>query len=379
MIKKEGIDMIIGLVKEIKAQEYRVALTPAGTQALVAAGHEVLVEKGAGLGAGFLDKEYLEQGAQLLNKAEDVWNQAQMIVKVKEPLATEYKYLRKDLIVFTYLHLANEPELAQALIDSQSLGLAYETVQEANGSLPLLTPMSEVAGRMAVQQGAIYLEKTKGGKGKLIDGLPGVAPAHIVVVGGGIVGTGAIRRAVGLGARVTVLDIDVNRLRYLGEIFLGQIETLYSNPYNMAEAIKSADLVIGAVLIPGSRAPKLVTEEMVKNMEEGSVIVDVAIDQGGCVATIDKPTSHEEPTFVKHGVIHYAVPNIPGAVAQTSTLALTNASLAYIMQLANLGWKEAMKRNSALAKAANVIDGKVTNKQVADALDLEFTEIDSLL
>src|SRR5699024_858993 len=266
-------------------------------------------------------------------------------LKVKEPLASEYDYFKKDLILFTFLHLANKPELTKTLQDSGTIALAYATVQLDNGALLHLTPMSEVAGRMAVQQGSIYLEKTRGGKGKLVDGVPGVPPAHIVVVGAGLVGTGAVRRAIGLGARVTVLDIDVDRLRYLGEVFMGQIETLYSNNYNMTEAIKTADLVIGAVLIPGARAPKLVTEEMVKKMEPGSVVVDVAIDQGGSVETIDGPTTHDEPTFVKHGVIHYAVANIPGAVSQTSTLALTNVTLPYITQVANKGWKKALKDN----------------------------------
>ncbi|NLY46983.1 MAG: alanine dehydrogenase, partial [Tissierella sp.] len=294
-------------------------------------------------------------------------------------LESEYGYFKKDLIIFTFLHLAAEPELTKALLESGAIAIAYETVQLPNRSLPLLTPMSEVAGRMAVQQGSIYLEKTRGGKGKLIDGVPGVPPAHVVVVGAGIVGTGAIRRAVGLGARVTVLDIDVDRLRYLGEVFMGQIETLYSNNYNMKQAIKTADLVVGAVLIPGSKAPKLVTEEMVKLMEPGSVIVDVAIDQGGCVATIDKPTTHENPTFIKHGVVHYAVANIPGAVAQTSTLALTNNTLPYVMRIANKGWKQALKDDPALAKGANIVNGKVTYKAVSDTFDLEFTSIEDFL
>src|SRR5699024_5166102 len=299
--------MIIGVPKEIKEQEDRVALTPAGADALIRAGHKVLIENNAGLGSGFSNESYTELGAEIIDRASKVWEEAEMILKVKEPLASEYDYFKKDLILFTFLHLANEPELTKALQDSGTMALAYETVQLDNGALPLLTPMSEVAGRMAVQQGSIYLEKTRGGKGKLVDGVPGVPPAHIVVVGAGLVGTGAVRRAIGLGARVTVLDIDVDRLRYLGEVFMGQIETLYSNNYNMTEAIKTADLVIGAVLIPGAKAPKLVTEEMVKKMEPGSVVVDVAIDQGGSVETIDGPTTHDEPTFVKYGVIHYAV------------------------------------------------------------------------
>ncbi len=371
--------MIIGVPKEIKSQEDRVALTPAGADTLVRSGHRVLVETNAGNASGFNDEDYVSLGAEIIDTPSDLWEQSEMILKVKEPLESEYAYFKKDLIIFTFLHLAAEPELTKALLESGAIAIAYETVELPNRSLPLLTPMSEVAGRMAVQQGSIYLEKTRGGKGKLIDGVPGVPPAHVVVVGAGIVGTGAIRRAVGLGARVTVLDIDVDRLRYLGEVFMGQIETLYSNNYNMKQAIKSADLVVGAVLIPGSKAPKLVTEEMVKLMEPGSVIVDVAIDQGGCVATIEKPTTHKDPIFVKHGVIHYAVANIPGAVAQTSTLALTNISLPYVMKIANKGWQQALKDDASLAKGANVINGKVTYKAVSETFDLEYTPIERFL
>lgn len=371
--------MIIGVPKEIKSQENRVALTPAGVDAFNRAGHTILIETGAGLGSGFSDEEYKEFGAEVLDKASDVWNKSSMILKVKEPLKEEYKYFREDLILFTFLHLANELELTKALIAAKTTAIAYETVQLPNRSLPLLTPMSEVAGRMAVQQGSIYLEKTRGGKGKLIDGVPGVPPAHVVVVGAGIVGTGAIRRAVGLGARVTVLDIDINRLTYLGEVFMGKIETLYSNNYNMTKAVESADLVVGAVLIPGSKAPKLVTEEMVKKMEKGSVIVDVAIDQGGCVETIEAPTTHDDPTFVKHDVIHYAVANIPGAVAQTSTLALTNVTLPYALKIANMGWKDALNKDASLAKGANVIDGFITYKGVSDALDMEYKPLEDII
>lgn len=371
--------MIIGVPKEIKAQEDRISLTPAGVDAFKRAGHTILVEKNAGLGSGFTDEEYKEFGAQVGLDAKEVWDKADMILKVKEPLKEEYKYFREGLIIFTYLHLANEEELTKALVDSKTTAIAYETVQLANRSLPLLTPMSEVAGRMAVQQGAIYLEKTRGGKGKLIDGVPGVPPAHVVVVGAGIVGTGAIRRAVGLGARVTVLDIDINRLTYLGEVFMGKVETLYSNNYNMTKAIETADLVVGAVLIPGSKAPKLVSEEMVKKMEKGSVIVDVAIDQGGCIETIDHPTTHENPTFLKHDVVHYAVANIPGAVAQTSTLALTNVTLNYAMKIANMGWKEAVKRDEALAKGVNIAGGYVTYKAVAEAFDMEYKALEEII
>ncbi|MDR7869510.1 MAG: alanine dehydrogenase [Tissierellaceae bacterium] len=371
--------MIIGVPKEIKSQENRVALTPAGADALVRAGHRVLIETNAGIGSSFDDESYTASGAEITDNAASLWSQAEMILKVKEPLESEYGYFRKDLIIFTYLHLANEPELTKALMESGAIAIAYETVQLPDRSLPLLTPMSEIAGRMAIQEGSIYLEKTRGGKGVLLDGVPGVPPAHIVVVGGGIVGTGAIRRAVGLGARVTVLDVVVDRLRYLGEIFMGQIETLYSNSYNLTEAIKTADLVVGSVLIPGSKAPKLITEEMVKQMKPGSVIVDVAIDQGGCVETIEKPTTHENPTFIKHGVIHYAVANIPGAVPQTATFALTNNTIPYVLRIANKGWKNALKDDPALAKGANVVNGKITYKAVSDTFNFEYTPIEDLL
>lgn len=371
--------MIIGIPKEIKSQESRVSLTPAGVDALKRAGHSILIETEAGIGSGFSNEEYKEFGAEILESAKDVWQKSDMILKVKEPLKEEYKYFREDLIIFTYLHLASEIELTKALLEAKTTAIAYETVQLSNRSLPLLTPMSEVAGRMAVQQGSIHLEKTRGGKGKLIDGVPGVPPAHVVVVGAGIVGTGAIRRAVGLGVRVTVLDIDINRLTYLGEVFMGKIETLYSNNYNMTKALETADLVVGAVLIPGSKAPKLITEEMVKKMQPGSVIVDVAIDQGGCVETIDGPTTHEDPTFIKHGVVHYAVANIPGAVPETSTLALTNVTLAYALRIANMGWKEAVKRDAALAKGVNTVDGFITYKAVAEAFDMDYKDLKDII
>lgn len=370
--------MIIGVPKEIKEQENRIALTPAGVDAFVRAGHKVLVEKSAGLGAGFADEDYTKLGAEILPEASMVWEQADMIMKVKEPLKSEYKYFRENLIIFTYLHLAAEEELTKALMDAKTIAIAYETVQNPDRSLPLLTPMSEVAGRMAVQEGSVYLEKTYGGKGVLIDGVPGVAPAHVVVVGAGIVGTGAIRRALGLGARVTVLDINVDRLRYLGEVFMGRIETQYSNNYNITQAVKSADLVVGAVLIPGAKAPKLVTEEMIKQMEPGSVIVDVAIDQGGCVENMQK-TTHAEPVYEKHGVIHYAVANIPGAVPQTATLALTNVTLPYALRIANKGWKKALQDEKPLALGANVIEGKLVYKAVADTFDMPYTPLEEVL
>lgn len=371
--------MIVGVPKEIKQAEDRVALTPGGADGLVRAGHKVLVEVGAGLGSGFQDAEYINYGAEMVANAAGIWKQAEMIIKVKEPLESEYKYFKKDLIIFTYLHLAAAKELTEALIKSGAIGIAYETVQNADRCLPLLQPMSEVAGRMAVQQGSIFLEKTCGGKGMLIDGVTGVAPAHVVVVGAGIVGTSAIRRAVGLGARVTVLDVNTNRLRYLNEVFMGKIETLYSNNYNLNQACKTADLVIGAVLIPGKKAPKIITKEIIKAMRPGTVVIDVAIDQGGSVETITCPTCHAEPTFVLHDVIHCAVPNIPGSVPQTSTLALTNVTLGYAIRIANKGWKKALKDEPALAKGANVAEGKVTYQGVAEALSLEYTPIEDLL
>ena len=370
--------MIIGVPKEIKEQEDRVALTPAGVDGLVRAGHKVLVEKGAGLGAYFTDEEYVEQGAEIVPEAAKVWEQADMIMKVKEPLKSEYKYFREGLIIFTYLHLAAEEELTKALMDAGTVAIAYETVENPDRSLPLLSPMSEVAGRMAVQQGSIYLEKTRGGKGLLVDGVPGVAPAHIVVVGAGNVGTGAIRRAIGLGARVTVLDINAKRLTYLNEVFMGRIETVYSNNYNVTNAVKDADLVIGAVLVPGAKAPTIVTEEMIKLMEPGSVVVDVAIDQGGCIET-SHATTHAEPVYKKHDVVHYAVANIPGAVPKTSTLALTNVTLPYAIRIANKGWKQALIDEEPLRKGANILEGKLVYKAVADAFDLEYTPVEEVL
>ncbi|NLL80774.1 MAG: alanine dehydrogenase [Tissierellia bacterium] len=372
--------MIIGVPKEIKPQENRVALTPPGVSELIRNGHKVLVEANAGIGSGFKDDEYRKHGAEVITDAAEVWKQADMIMKVKEPLESEYKYFKKDLILFAYLHLAAEERLTKALLDAGVIAIAYETVQNPDKSLPLLTPMSEIAGRMAIQEGAIYLEKTFGGKGILIDGVTGVPPAHIVVIGAGIVGTAAVRRAVGLGCRVTVLDVVVDRLRYLNEVFMGKIETLYSNSHNITEACKSADIVVSCVLIPGSKAPKLVTEEIIKQMKPGSVIVDVAIDQGGSVeTTVGKATSHDDPIFIKHDVIHYAVANIPGAVPQTATLALTNVTLNYAIKIANKGWKQALKDDIALAKGANVAEGKVVYKPIADTFEMEYTSLEEIV
>ncbi|HHX74694.1 MAG TPA: alanine dehydrogenase [Firmicutes bacterium] len=371
--------MIIGVVRELKAQENRVAMTPAGVDALTACGHRVLVEKGAGCGAGFSDESYKAAGAQIVTEAADVWEKCELMVKVKEPHESEYQYLRPDLVFFAYLHLAADPELTKTLLASGVTAIAYETVQRSDRSLPLLTPMSEVAGRMAIQEGAIFLEKTRGGKGILLEGVPGVTPGSVVVVGGGTVGMGAIRRAMGLGARVTVVDVNVDRLRYLEDIFMGRIETLYSNRYNLSKAARHADLIVGAVLVPGAKAPKVITEDMVKKMQPGSVIVDVAIDQGGCVETIKYPTTHADPVFIKHGVIHYAVPNIPGAVPRTSTLALTNATLPYLLELAKKGWKQAVMDDEALAKGVNMVGGKLTNAAVAEAHDLPCYPLEEVI
>lgn len=370
--------MIIGVVKEIKNNENRVALTPAGVVSFVQAGHKVLVEKGAGIGSGFVDVDYAQAGADLIELAADVWNQSEMIMKVKEPLASEYKYFRPGLVLFTYLHLAAEPALAQALKDSGVIAIAYETVS-VNRTLPLLTPMSEVAGRMSAQIGAQFLQKFNGGKGILLAGVPGVSRGKVTIIGGGIVGTNAAKMAIGLGADVTIIDLSADRLRYLDDIFGNQIKTLISNPFNIAEAVKEADLVIGAVLIPGAKAPKLVTEEMVKTMKPGSVIVDVAIDQGGSVETIDHVTTHDNPTFEKHGVVHYSVANMPGAVPRTSTMALTNATVPYALQIANKGVVKAISENHALKLGVNVANGEITYEAVAKDLNYVYVPVETAL
>ena len=370
--------MIIGVVKEIKNNENRVALTPAGVVSFVQAGHKVLVEKGAGIGSGFVDADYAQAGAELIELAADVWNQSEMIMKVKEPLESEYKYFRPGLVLFTYLHLAAEPALAQALKDSGVIAIAYETVS-VNRTLPLLTPMSEVAGRMSAQIGAQFLQKFNGGKGILLAGVPGVSRGKVTIIGGGIVGTNAAKMAIGLGADVTIIDLSADRLRYLDDVFGNQIKTLISNPFNIAEAVKEADLVIGAVLIPGAKAPKLVTEDMVKTMKPGSVIVDVAIDQGGSVETIDHVTTHDNPTFEKHGVVHYSVANMPGAVPRTSTMALTNATVPYALQIANKGVVKAISENPALKLGVNVANGEITYEAVAKDLNYEYVPVETAL
>ena len=363
--------MNIGIPKEIKNNENRVAVTPAGTLEFIQHGHCVLVERSAGLGSGFTDEEYAEAGAVILTEAKEVWEQADMIMKVKEPLPNEYGYFRKGLILFTYLHLAAEPELAKALVASGVHAIAYETVN-VNGTLPLLTPMSEVAGRMAAQIGAQLLERPHGGKGILLSGVPGVSRGKVTIIGGGIVGMNAAKIAAGLGADVTLLDLSIPRLRQLDEIFGNQISTLVSSPANIAKAVAETDLLICAVLIPGAKAPRLVTESMVKTMKPGSVIVDVAIDQGGVVETIDHITTHDNPTYVKHGVVHYAVANMPGAVPRTSTLALTNATMPFALKLADTPLQQLLNANPAIRSGANVLGGFVTYEAVARDLGYDY-------
>ena len=370
--------MIIGILKEIKTEEYRVAMTPAGVEIMKSHGHSILVEKNAGTGSGFDDRAYTEAGARIVKTAKDIYDRAEMVMHVKEPQPVEYPMIRKDQIVFTYLHLAANETLTRAMIKTMSIDIAYETIQKADGSLPLLIPMSEVAGRMAIQEGAKYLEMEYGGEGVLLGGVPGVEPAKVLVIGAGTVGTQAARMACGLGARVYVIDSFLPRLRYLNDVMPQNCFTLMSSPATIRKLIREADLVIGSVLIPGAKAPKLVTREMVKTMKKGSVMVDVAIDQGGCFET-SRVTTHKDPVYTVDGVIHYCVGNMPGAVAKTSTLALTNATLAYALEIANKGWKKAMQENIEIRKGANVIQGKVTFKGVADAFGLKYAPVDKLL
>src|SRR5918911_5305807 len=370
--------MIVGLPKEVKDNEYRVGLVPAGVKALTDAGHQVFVQKGAGEGSGILDDEFVRAGGEILDTAEEVWSRANMVVKVKEPIASEYGFLREDLILFTYLHLAPARELTQAMVDSGVIGVAYETITNDQGHLPLLTPMSEVAGRMSVQVGAFYLEKINGGGGGLFGGVPGVAPGRVTIIGGGVVGTNAAKMAVGMGASVIIIDRDLERLRYLDDIFGSRIRTLASNPYTIAESVAASDLVVGAVLVPGAAAPKLVTREMLKDMPRGSVIVDVAIDQGGCIET-SKPTTHSAPTYYVENVLHYGVTNMPGAVPRTSTFALTNVTLPFALKLAKYGADEAFRRDPHLKHGANTYRGKVVYEAVAEDQALPYTPIDELI
>lgn len=370
--------MNIGVPREILNNENRVALTPVGVIMLKDNGHDVFVETGAGEGSGFVDEEYAKAGATIVDTAKEAWFQ-DLVLKVKEPLESEFEFLVEGQIVFTYLHLAQQPKLTAALIEKKVTAIAYETVQLENRALPLLTPMSEVAGYMATQIGAQFLEKTKGGKGILLGGTSGVRSGKVIVIGGGAVGTNAAKIAVGLGANVVIFDLNPVRLRELYDYFGTSAEVLVSNPVDIAREMVNADLAIGSVLIPGAKAPVLVTEEMVKSMGDGSVIIDVAIDQGGNFETSEKPTTHDNPTFTKHGVIHYTVPNMPGAVPRTSTIALTNATVPYVQQIADLGFKEASRRNKALKKGINIYDGKVTNLGVAQSLDYDYVDPDTIL
>ncbi len=370
--------MIIGVPKEIKPSENRVALTPAGVMEFIKAGHTVFVQSTAGDGSGFSDAEYKKAGAKILPKIEDVYKKAQMIIKVKEPIAKEYKLIQKDQLLFTYFHFASYEPLTKAMIKSGAVCLAYETVESPDRSLPLLIPMSEVAGRMAIQEGAKYLEKPMGGRGILLGGVPGVAPAKVLVLGGGIVGTQAAKMAAGLGAKVTILDVSLKRLRYLADVMPANVTTMMSNEYTIRKLIKDHDLIVGAVLIPGAKAPNLITRDMLKEMRPGTVVVDVAVDQGGCIETC-KPTTHEDPVYVVDGVLHYCVANMPGAVPYTSTIALTNATLPYALQLANKGWKKACEDNLELKLGLNVVNGKVVYKAVAEAFGLKYTPSEQVM
>ncbi len=370
--------MIIGVPKEVKDNEYRVALTPGGAEMLITAGHRVLVETGAGAGSGFRDSEYEHCGVQIISSAEEVFAGADMVLKVKEPVPQEYDFLREGLVLFTYLHLAASEKLTRVLMDRGVTAVAYETVELPDGSLPLLVPMSEVAGRMAVQVGAHYLEKMNGGRGKLLGGVPGVRPSLVTIIGGGVVGTNAAQVALGMGAHVVIIDRNVDRLRYLSEVLHGNLTTLSSNPRNIAEAVRPADLLIGAVLIPGAKAPHLVTRQMIETMEPGSVVVDVAIDQGGCIET-SRPTTHSDPVYTVSGVLHYGVTNMPGAVPRTSTYALSNATLPYALKLANLGFTDATAADPALAKGVNAFQGYITYRAVAETFGLEYLPLEGLL
>jgi alanine dehydrogenase len=370
--------MIIGVPKEIKQSENRVALTPAGVMEFVSRGHQVYVQTNAGEGSGFPNDEYETAGAKILPTIEDVYAIAEMIIKVKEPIEKEYSLIKPNQLLFTYFHFASYEPLTKAMIASNAVCLAYETVESSDRSLPLLVPMSEVAGRMAIQQGAKYLEKPQQGRGVLLGGVPGVPPAKVLVLGGGIVGTQAAKMAAGLGAMVTILDVSLKRLRYLSDVMPANVTTMYSNEYTIRRLIKNHDLIVGAVLIPGAKAPNLITKEMLKDMRPGTVIVDVAVDQGGCIETC-RPTTHDNPTFIIDDVVHYCVANMPGAVPYTSTIALTNATLPYALQLADKGWKKACSDNQELKLGLNVVNGKVVYKGVSDAFGLEYTDVSQVL
>jgi alanine dehydrogenase len=370
--------MIVGIPKEIKVAENRVSMTPAGVEVMVQNGHRVLVEKDAGAGSGISDEAYLKAGAEIINTAQNLYERSDMVMHVKEPQPPEYNMIREDQIVFTYLHLAADKELTLALKQRDSINIAYETMQKADGTLPLLTPMSEVAGRMAIQQGAKYLEMAQGGHGVLLGGVPGVDPGTVLVIGGGVVGTHAAKMACGLGAKVYLLDMNLDRLRYLSDIMPANCVPLMSSPAMIRKLVQQADVVVGAVLVAGAKAPKLVTREMLKTMKKGAVLVDVAIDQGGCFET-SKATTHSDPTFIVDDVVHYCVANMPGAVAKTSTIALTNATLPYAVQIANLGWRRAMLENEEIKLGANVVSGQITYKGVADAFDMPYAPIEEMI
>jgi len=370
--------MIIGVPTEIKNNENRVALTPAGVKEFISHGHKVFIQHNAGANSAFSDEMYIEAGAQILPSIEEVYAKAEMIIKVKEPITPEYSLIRKGQLLFTYFHFASNEALTQAMLASGATCLAYETVEEEDHSLPLLIPMSEVAGRMSIQEGAKYLEKTFGGKGVLLGGVAGVLPAKVLIIGGGIVGTEAAKMAAGLGADVVIMDIDLQRLRYLDDVMPANVKTMVSNEYNIREKVQYADLIIGAVLVPGAKTPKLVTRDMLQLMRPGTVLCDVAIDQGGCIETT-KPTTHDDPIFTIDDIIHYSVANMPGAVPNTSTLALTNATLSYGLALADMGWKKASKQYSALKKGLNIVDGKIVYKGVAEAFDLPYTDVEKVL
>lgn len=370
--------MIIGVPKEIKNNENRVALTPAGTKELVKRGHTVLIQQSAGAGSGFADEAYEKAGAKMIASAADVYAAAEMIMKVKEPIEQEYKLIKKDQLVFTYFHFASYEPLTKAMIESGAVCLAYETVEKSDNSLPLLIPMSEVAGRMAIQEGAKYLEKPLKGRGILLGGVPGVMPAKVLILGAGVVGTNSAKIAAGMGADVTILDINIPRLRYLDDVMPKNVRTLVSNEYTIRELIKDADLIVGGVLVPGAKAPKLITRDMLKEMHPGTVLVDVAVDQGGCIETCT-PTTHENPTFIIDDVVHYCVANMPGAVPYTSTLALTNATLPYAIKLAKEGWKKACQDNEDLRLGLNVVKGEVVYKAVAEAFNLPYTDVQKFL
>ncbi|MFO7915754.1 MAG: alanine dehydrogenase [Candidatus Krumholzibacteriales bacterium] len=370
--------MIIGVPKEIKKDEYRVALIPVGAETLIKHGHKVLVEKGAGEGSGFTDREYRDAGASIVKDVKSIFKKSDMIIKVKEPQPSEIRMCREDQIIFTYFHFAASKPLTTGMLKSKAVCIAYETMEEEDGSLPLLTPMSEVAGRMAIQEGAKYLERPMEGRGILLGGVPGVEPAKVTIIGGGIVGTNAAKMASGLGANVKILDVDLERLRYLSDVLPANVTTMMSNPENIRQSVAESDLVVGAVLLKGAKAPRLVTRDMIKTMKNGAVVVDVAVDQGGCIETI-KPTTHTRPIYIKYGVVHYGVANMPGAVARTSTYALTNATLPYAVEIADRGWEEAARESWAVWTGVNMLAGSITDEAVAMAFRRKFTPLEDII